>query len=501
MKISIRFLNLIVLAALVLGGFSGCEKFLDRKPLGTATEDDIVQGGAEAKVLGLYAGMRTWGVSSLPYLMVHSVRSDDADKGSTATDGADSEDVYDNFNYTKDHWPMTNYWDDHYSFIGQCNDVIHDLDSLQLNDPASLVNRGEASFFRAWAYFDLVRAFGEVPKIDFKVYTAAQANVPKSTVDEIYALIDADLQVAVANLPLNWEQRYIGRLTNGAAKTLQAKTFMYRGRWSEVLAVCKDIIGTGQYALFRPYIGIWREENENSTESIFELQFYENTGGTIYYGNEYSQVQGVRGASEWDLGWGWNAPNQVLVNSYEPDDPRKDATILYSGEPDGIYGDVVPTSPPLARPYWNKKIYTNPAIRASTGDRFGWWNNVRMLRYADVILMAAEAANELGGTDNINEALTYLEMIRDRARNGNTSILPPVTTTDQVTLRGLIRMERRAEFGMEHERFFDLVRWGIAQSTFATMGKTFEPRDKYLPIPLSAIDKSGGVLIQNPDYP
>src|SRR5262245_21166210 len=117
MKISIRFLSMMILAAIVLAGMAGCEKFLDRKPLGTATEDDIVQGGAETKVLGLYAGMRNWRVSSLPFLMVHSVRSDDADKGSTANDGADSEDVYDNFNYTKDHWLMTSYWDDHYAFI------------------------------------------------------------------------------------------------------------------------------------------------------------------------------------------------------------------------------------------------------------------------------------------------------------------------------------------------------------------------------------------------
>jgi hypothetical protein len=93
-----------------------------------------------------------------------------------------------------------------------------------------------------------------------------------------------------------------------------------------------------------------------------------------------------------------------------------------------------------------------------------------------------------------------LEMVRARARGG-AAVLPPVTTTNQVQLRDAIRKERRAEFGMEYERFFDLVRWGIAQSTFSAMSKTFETRDKYYPIPQGAIDKSGGVLKQNPDYP
>jgi starch-binding outer membrane protein, SusD/RagB family len=115
-------------------------------------------------------------------------------------------------------------------------------------------------------------------------------------------------------------------------------------------------------------------------------------------------------------------------------------------------------------------------------------------------LMAAEAANEMGGAANTTKALGYLEQVRARARGGNNSILPPVTTTNQALLRDAIRKERRAEFGMEYERFFDLVRWGIAGPTFSAMGKNFEPRDKYMPIPQSAIDKSGNVLVQNPDY-
>jgi hypothetical protein len=121
-----------------------------------------------------------------------------------------------------------------------------------------------------------------------------------------------------------------------------------------------------------------------------------------------------------------------------------------------------------------------------------------VLRYADVLLMAAEAANEMGNTE---EALKYLEMVRSRARGGNANVLPVITTTDQNELRNAIRQERRVELGMENERFFDLVRWGIAQEVLHAAGKTgYQPRHQYLPIPQAEIDRSGGVLVQNPNY-
>jgi hypothetical protein len=431
--------------------------------------------------------------------MLNSARADDAIKGSIPTDGADVEDIVDNFHYTKDHWMLNSYWDDHFAFINLTNNVIQAIDSLQLTDEENNQYKGEALFMRAYAYFDLVRTYGEVPKIDFKVYNAAQANVPKASVNEIYALIDSDLQAAAGLLPLSWEPKFTGRVTKGSANALLAKAYLFRNNWTSTLAKCEEVINSGQYELYSPYDKLFSEAAENSKESVFEIQNYENANGSQNYSNAYAQYQGVRGSGDWDLGWGWNAPAQVLVDSYEPGDPRKDATILFSGQPDGIYGNVVPSSPPLGQPYWNKKIYTDPARRAATGDRFGFWLNMMILRYADVLLMAAEAANEMGGATNTTKALSYLEMVRARARNGNTAVLPPVTTTDQAQLRDAIRKERRSEFGMEYERFFDLVRWNIADSVLGPMG--YQPRNKYYPIPQNAIDKSGGVLIQNPDYP
>jgi hypothetical protein len=145
------------------------------------------------------------------------------------------------------------------------------------------------------------------------------------------------------------------------------------------------------------------------------------------------------------------------------------------------------------------KTYTNPAIRNAVGNRFGYWMNVRILRYSDIVLMYAEAANELGQTD---EALEKLEWVRARARNGDNSILPPVTTTDQSELRDAIRHERRIELAMEGERFFDIVRWGIADNVMTAAGKTnfSSSRDALLPIPQTQIDLSKGVLHQNAGY-
>jgi hypothetical protein len=165
-----------------------------------------------------------------------------------------------------------------------------------------------------------------------------------------------------------------------------------------------------------------------------------------------------------------------------------------------MYGEVTPLGLPNER--YNQKVYTNPAIRASVGDRFGYWMNVRILRYADVVLMFAEASNEMNGTDNIEQARVALNSVRFRARGGNATILPDVVTTDQAELREAIRHERRIELAMEHDRFFDIVRWGIADDVMQAAGKVnfSAARDALLPIPQTQIDLSNHVLTQNFGY-
>jgi hypothetical protein len=494
------FFKIVLPALLISAGMSGCKKgFLDREPLGRYISSDLATGSFESQILGVYTGMRAEGVSGVKFIAVTSIRSDDAEKGSSVSDAVDTENFFDNFNYTKDFWLLNDYWGDHYKLIGLANNVISDIDSARATDQPTLINKGEAKFIRAYAFFNLVRAFGEVPKLNFKVTSAAQANIPKSPVAEIYALIDADLAEAAAVLPGSWPSTYTGRLTAGAAMALQAKTFLYRQNWASALTAAKAVMNSGRYNLSTPYDRIFTEEGENSSESIFEIQALYTQ--TLNFGVQYATVQGIRGAGNFDLGWGWNTPTQSLADAFETGDPRKDATLLYSGRVNTPYGENIPPATAVVpRPYWNKKTYTNPAIRLSTNSRFGQWMNLRILRYADVVLMAAEAANEIGGAANTTEALNYLEMVRARARGTSTAVLPKIVLTDQAKIRDTIRHERRVELGMEHDRFFDLVRWGIARQTFVAQGKNYQERNRYLPIPQPEIDKSAGVLKQNPEY-
>ena len=499
MKQSFYKPGLLVFIVILLIATGGCKKYLDRKPLGIATDGDLTVGGLEGKVFGLYGKLRDEaGMSDLSTLFFKSVRSDDAQKGSTSGDIGELTDAMDNYQYTKDHWLLNGYWDGHFNFIYACNDILHEIDSLKLTDPGSIINEAETRFMRAYVYFDLVRDYGEVPIIDFKVYQPGDANKPKNTVAEIYTFIDNDLQFADANLPLTWGSQFPGRATKGAANTLHAKTMLYRKDWGGALAKCEEVITSGQYALLNNYSDFFKESGENSSESIFEIQLYENANGSVIYGNSYNQVQGVRGSGDWDLGWGFNVPTSALDASYETGDPRRTATILYEGQPDGIYGRTLPTG--LAQPMWNKKVYTDPARQSATGDRFGQWLNVRVLRYADVLLMAAESANETGDAP---KALGYLEQVRARARAGNNAVLPQITTTDQGLLRTAIKKERRAEFGMEWERFYDLVRWvpatdGIdALTILGPMG--YLNKCRFYPLPQNALDKNPQ-LIQNPEW-
>jgi starch-binding outer membrane protein, SusD/RagB family len=484
----------VLMALLVI---SSCKKnFLDRQPLGRFVDEDIPAGSFDSKVFAAYSILRDGGFNSIAYLGIHSFRSDEADKGSSVSDGADQGQMYDDFQYNTTNGFIQEYWTAHYKLIIATNAIISDIDSIKATDPNTLINKAEAKFMRAYTYFNLVRTFGSVPKIDFKVTDAAQVNKPKVPAAEIFALIDADLAEASALLPVTWDSKYIGRLTKGAAMALQAKAYLWRKNWGAALGAANGVISLSQYSLVSNFGSQFRFTGENGPESIFEIQaFYTPTQDL---GIMYANVQGVRGAGQWDLGWGWNVPTQKLVDEFETGDPRKAETILYSGQVDPLYSENVPAQPTVPRPYWNKKIYTNPSDRLALNNRFGQWMNHRILRYADILLMAAEAANETGNT---TDALAWLEMVRGRARGSNTAILPRVTTTDQNALRTAIRHERFVELAMEEERFWDLVRWEIDVTVLPASGSPgYQVKHRLLPIPQNEIDKSGGVLTQNPDY-
>jgi len=527
----IIFWSLLV-AVPLLSTVAGCKKFLDRKPL-TATLDDLNQGALEGQVLGMYNILRSYaGFSTLPWLDFHSIRDDDAQKGSDINDGKEVVTEFDTYQYSKDDWAPNTYWNDHYAMINATNTALHLADSLKPTDAASLRNIGEALFFRAYSYWELVKTYGEVPLINFQITSAKDGIRDKSPVATLYTFIDSNLNAAVKLLPLSsaaYGDGYKGRVTRGAANTLWAETYLFRKDWAKTASICNEIIASNQYILEPDFSDNWREwknnangGGKNSRESIFEMQATVGQGAqsnsALDKGTDFGTSQQIRrnGAPiEWNLGWGWNTPTQTLVDAWDNNDPRKARTILYSGQSDGGtaqggFGAVVPayTSPDgaggLAQKYWNKKLYTgnDPAMRQYTGFINGSgaarWINHRIYRYAEVILMLAEALNESGDGPG---AAAQLEKIRNRG-SGNLgagrTVLPFIAFSNQAQMRDAIKNERRWELAMEGKRFYDLVRWGDAQSALGPLGYT--NRARYYPIPQKAIDLTGGVLKQNPEW-
>lgn len=481
--------------AAIAGTFmmSSCndDDFLDKRPAGQAVPGEVAVGGFDAQAFGLYAKFRTQdGISTWQRYWFQSIRSDDAAKGSTVTDAASFGTIFDAYQYSAVEGFAGSNWGGHFNLIYDCNDLILDIDESDDTTEGTMINRAEAAAFRALCYFELRRDYGEVPLILNRVETPADAIKAKSSVADIDAQIISDLQYAQQHLPQSWPA-FPGRATKGFATALLGKLYLYQQNWTQALAQFETVMTYG-YSLYPNFNELFLQKADNSVESVFEVQFTRIAG--VNYSNNYWESQGVRGSSTWDLGWGFNVPTQALVDAFEPGDPRKAATILYSGQDDG-YGNILPEAPPLAQQYWNKKAYTLKSERDAFGENKNHWANIRIIRYADVLLMAAEAANESGQTA---VATGYLNQVRARARGNNAGVLPDVTSGDQGTVRTAIKHERRVELALEGERFYDLVRWGDAVSVLGGLG--YQDKNKFYPVPQTVIDESQGVIAQNPNY-
>ena len=486
---------------------------MDTQRQGAYTSDNYPypQGGTpyDTFLFAAYDALRAYNYVSDGFMVVTSIRSDDADKGSTPTDGGADVIGMDNFPALTN-GRVNSLWSEYYAMISRCNRIIDQVQNnteIIATDAMKLQAEAEARFLRGYSYFFLVRAFGRVPKIDRPLET--NNNTPQSSVAEIYAFIESDLQFAAANLPLSWDKKFIGRSTKGAANGILAKVYLYQKKWSQAMATANLVMTSGQYDLSVNYSDIFGEKGENSKESVFEIQGTASAQVQTANGIQYASIQGTRGnTTEWNRGWGWNMPSAQLEAAYEPNDPRRERTILYCSSAGNdrftVYGQKAPFFPTeVPNPKYNHKVLANPAYIAMYNTRGSWWMNVRILRYADVVLMYAEAANELGGTANTTLALDALNSIRERARRGAPSgTLPDVVFTSQEQLRDAIRHERRIELAMEHERFFDIVRWEIDAEVMQAAGKTaYNPnRDRLLPIPQQQRDLSKGLLDQNPFY-
>ena len=455
---------------------SSCDDFVEDVDIVDPTANNEDQFEPVEFLNGVY-GKHTDFAYAFSYLGITDMISDNSDKGSSPSDtGADKKDL-DQLTFTASSGSVTSMWTQWYKTIGRASQTIEIAENYtgQTSAPKSRVI-GEAKFLRALNYFWLVRSFGAVPIQEIDL-------VDRVPVEQVYEYIEQDLTDAINALPLKSEyaSQDLGRATKGAAQGLLAKVYLYQEKWQQAADMANTVITSGEYSLDPDYANVWRETGENGPGSLFEIQA---RGEIPQHGvQQYSQTQGARGTSGW--GWGFNTPSQNLEDAFNAagDDIRRDATIIFAGE---TLFDGREVSAGTENPRYNEKAYSSANAGQSDGDK-----NIRVLRFAEILLIRAEALNELGQGAT---ALTPLNRVRARVN------LPAITTTDQAALRPLIWNERRLELAMEHDRWFDLIRTGQAKAAMAADGKQFiEGKHELFPIPTNQLVQTPN-MTQNPGW-
>lgn len=516
---------------LILIGFSvflgGCD--LDEPHYGKTTTDVFYtkESGIEQALTGAYLQFRTtWNEYALGHLLVGDCTTDDALKGGSS-DG-DRGEVFDMsiFNIQSTNGEVGRRWEVMYRVINRSNDVIYYGKTAEGDRKVLDRYINEAKVLRAYAYYILVTSFGEVPLMAKPLTPNEILSMKRAPIEEVYALIETDLTDAF-DLPSKAEysasDKY--RVTRGLAKTILAKSYMFREKFVEAEKILHDIVEVDEdYALLPDYGMNWRKEFVNSSESIFEFpnSMYDRTIGT---GTNVPHFFTNRLGSGYS-GYGFHTPSTDLYNAFEPGDPRISYVFTQTG--DRYVGDTEIQNNSLSETGFADYKMTVPRVEKEGYDVWMIPYNIRVIRYSDVLLMYAEALNENGKS---TQALPYLNEVRTRARNTNPkdprraeqAYIPVVTSTtlsnisitDKIKLRELIWDERRCEFAMEGWRRDDLLRqkrYGQVMRAYATKyrpanyeglfkGENFkDDRDYLLPIPQGERDKSQGNLTQNPGF-
>lgn len=482
---------IIAAAFLILGAVNqSCSNdFIDVSPTEAIPENNVEiynnNEGAASFVTAIYAKFLDWDMSTFAWIGVTSIVSDDADKGSSPGDTGSDKDILDALNFTPSTPSFKELFTSNYQGINRANQALKYLPLLDKADPAVRKRlEGEAKFLRAFMYFTLVRSFGGVPLVDHVPVSGVEEDkkmtLTRKTKEEIYAFIEKDLKEAVEVLPdrSTYTGNNVGRASVGAAHALLAKVYLYQKKWQLAVDECNKITG---YSLTPVFQDIYKISGENNVESVFEINGSGGTAGRAI--QQYSQVQGVRGTTGW--GWGFATPTQGLYDAYSSTDTRRDATIIHRDMTlyDGYY-----VGPFVENKFYNYKAYSSDYRSTGSTDV-----NIRYLRYAEVLLIKAEALNELGQTA---AAIPFLNQVRQRAQAGDTS------ASTQSDVRTAIWKERRLELAFEHDRWFDLIRTGQAKAAMtADGGKNFIiGKHELFPLPQDFINEAGGLSIQNPNY-
>ncbi|RYY33196.1 MAG: RagB/SusD family nutrient uptake outer membrane protein [Sphingobacteriaceae bacterium] len=514
-----RYIILMILAASVIG----CDKKLDLQNPNRQTTEQFwkTEGQASGAVIAMYNSLIQDGTYQRMYPALTDGRGDDFTGDSPWPDLGQVA----NFTIPTTSGPVQWVWAQHYQLVFRTNQVLTNVPNIPMDD--ALKNRmlGQAHFLRGLAYFNLANTYKEVPLItslpaDESAYYPATASE-----EEIWNQIFADFQAAKDMLPISYanvsgtDQGQIGRATKGAATGMLGKAFLYRKRWQDAANELKLLINgpeLNNYSLLPDYRDNFKPTNENNAESLFEIQFGDpsQVGGTTgNYGGEpnanWKQVSST-GHTYAMEGFGYSdfLPTRWIYDEFKKEktidnklDPRLLSTIasFEAGVSEQAY--FQDWKNPQTSIYPRK--YTHDGIPGFTNENNGIENsgiNYRVLRYADVLLMYAEALNELSQTA---EAYQYIQQVRDRAH------LPDLATTkpgmNQVQMREQLAHERALELSVESQRIFDIIRWGwLYDANKLNELKQHDPDfntwtagNEYLPIPQTELDVNKN-LIPNP---
>ena len=476
--------NIYVACVLVFLSFTGCKKdFIERTPQSTVSVDILYKTDKDFQdaVIGCYTPLQA---QYQVYFVFGDLRADDSRHEVLANLSRVAVDV---FTVNNDDNLLRDTWRNYYQVISRANELLMKIEPI---DVAVVRNKerhkAEAKFLRALAYFDLVRIFGDVPMITTPLTVEESYKTGRQKVDQIYdEVIIKDLIDAEAALPASYSGVDVGRAPKGAAKALLAKVYLTRKDFVKAEQKLKEVTTMG-YALLDNYKDLFDySKNEHHKEYIFDIEYEEGIGEGTSITNAFlpqftpiADIYGVKGT----LGDN-NAPPPHLFNLFEPGDVRRNITVVQGGAFDRN-GNFVKLPPQSQQSFTLKYMTPVP----SGGDSKANW---KVIRYGDVLLMYAEALNENSKTA---EAVTYLNMIRTRAKVGTYLNLSQAETREKIYL------ERRLELSSEGQRWFDLVRTGRALQVMQPYG--MKPHMTVFPIPLTQLQiiNDRSIFPQNPGY-
>lgn len=398
----------------------------------------------------------------------------------------------DDMRHTPINAQLRDIWSWMYAGVNRANFIMEFQDNLDFPNKSNVL--GQTRFLRAYYYFELVKFFGDVPlAVDQRILFGDQNVLDRTPAAEVYAQIEADLEFAANNLPI--VQDDIGRVTKGAAQALLGKVYLYQNKFLEAANILDQVISSGNFQLEPNYDIIFEMEGENGVGSVFEIQYSDIQGAGFgclqcSEGNVAVGFNGIRNYSgpDFDSGFSFNVPTQETYDAFSEDDIRRDIAILNIEQWATDNPDVSYTEGFEHTGFYNRKYIARQGDSNIGDQNLTNPNNYRAIRYADVLLMAAEAHNRGGGSDAT--ALTYINLVRERAG------LDPLTSSGS-ELTEAIYLERRLELVGEGHHFFDLVRTGRAGSEI----EGFQPgKHELFPIPLIEIQLAGDRWEQNPGY-